>query len=146
MFILRIVMHLDNKIGYICCYLSLLSMFSYAFPPRAESATFLFATMLPNEDVGGIAFAILCLPNEDVGKWNSRSCVSFRGTLRRCEYSMIALRENTQIIALCSYRCSYRCSYAYVVCDPFVTITLRSYNIIASASQAHTHTTHAIRL
>ena len=38
-------MHLDNKIGSICCYLSVLSTFSYAFPPRAESATFLFAAM-----------------------------------------------------------------------------------------------------
>ena len=45
MFILRILMHLDNKLGFISCYLSLLSTFSYAFPPRAESATFLFATM-----------------------------------------------------------------------------------------------------
>ena len=45
MFILRMSMHRDNKIGSICCYLSLLSTFSYAFPPRAESATFLFATM-----------------------------------------------------------------------------------------------------
>ena len=38
-------MHIDNKIGSICCYLSLLSTFPYAFPPRAESATFSFATM-----------------------------------------------------------------------------------------------------
>ena len=34
--------------------------------------------------------AILCLPNEDFGKRNSRSGVSFRGTLRGCEYSIWA--------------------------------------------------------
>jgi len=32
----------------------------------------------------------LCLPNEDVGKRNRRSGVSFRGTLRGCEYSILA--------------------------------------------------------
>ena len=33
---------------------------------------------------------ILCLPNEDFGNRNSRSGVSFRGTLRGCEYSIWA--------------------------------------------------------
>ena len=34
----------------------------------------------------------LCLPNDDVGNRNSRSGVSFRGTLRWCEYSIWATR------------------------------------------------------
>jgi len=32
----------------------------------------------------------LCIPNEDLGKRNRRSSVSFRGTLRGCEYSIWA--------------------------------------------------------
>ena len=47
-------MHLDNKIVSFCGYLSLLSTFSYAFPPRAESATFLFATMDGMEMLDGM--------------------------------------------------------------------------------------------
>jgi len=66
MCISRNFMHLDNKKHYFV-FTASLSTFSYSFRPRGESATFLFATMLPNEDFGNR---------------NSRSGVSFRGTLR----------------------------------------------------------------